>query len=136
VKDPIKGPGQLVFSVHFPPTKTTVNQEQPHWDNAFGNTAATLPVMVGAFNVSSKARCTAQAPQTATDLVTKYLTAKQAGIAGWSFDYPHSIFLLPSGQGTLTNFINFSCEGKGFSGKFGGDGHLFYTAFTAAGNGT
>jgi Cellulase (glycosyl hydrolase family 5) len=136
VKDPIKGSSQLVFSVHFPPTKATVGQEEPHWDNAFGNTAARLPVMVGAFNVSSKARCTAQAPQTATDLVTKYLTKKQVGIAGWAFDYPQSIFQLPGAQGALTNFTNFSCEGKGFSGKFGGDGHLLYTAFTAEGNGT
>lgn len=136
VKDPVKGPSQLVFSVHFPPTTATVGQEQPHWDSAFGNTAATLPVMVGAFNVSSTARCTAQAPATATDLVTKYLTAKGAGIAGWAFDYPKSIFQQAAGQGALTNFTNFSCEGTGFSGKFGGDGNLLYTAFTAEGNGT
>jgi Cellulase (glycosyl hydrolase family 5) len=136
VKDPIKGPSQLAFSVHFPPTKTTVRQEQPRWDTAFGKTSATLPVMVGAFNVSSKARCTAQAPQTGTDLVTKYLTTKKVGIAGWAFDYPSSIFLLPGGQGALTNFTNFSCEGKGFSGKFGGDGQLLYTAYTEEGNGT
>lgn len=135
-QDPIKGSSQLAFSVHFPPTKAAVGQEQPDWDSAFGNTAATLPVMVGAFNVSSKARCTAQAPRTTTDLVTKYLTAKRVGIAGWAFDYPQSIFQLAGGQGALTNFTNFSCEGKGFSGKFGGDGQLLYTAFTAEGNGT
>lgn len=136
LKDPIRGPSQLVFSVHFPPTQAAVGQEQPRWDNAFGKTAATLPVMVGAFNVSSKARCTAQAPQTATDLVTRYLTAKRVGVAGWAFDYPQSIFQLAAFQGALTNFVNFSCEGKGFSGKFGGDGQLLHTAFTAEGNGT
>jgi hypothetical protein len=136
LNDPIKGPSQLVFSVHFPPTKTTVGQERPLWDTAFGNTAATLPVMIGAFNVSSKARCTAQAPQTATSLVTIYLTSKRVGIAGWAFDYPQSIFQLPGAQGALTNFGSFSCEGKGFSGKFGGDGQLLYTAFTAEGSGT
>jgi hypothetical protein len=58
------------------------------------------------------------------------------GIAGWAFDYPKSIFQLPGGQGALTNFINFSCEGKGLSGRFGGDGQLLYTAYTAEGNGT
>lgn len=136
LKDPIKGASQLVFSVHFPPTKTAVGQERPLWDNAFGKAAATFPVMVGAFNVSSKARCTAQAPLTATDLVTKYLTAKRVGIAPWAFDYPHTIFQQVGGQGSLTNFVRFSCEGKGFLGKFGGDGQLFYTAFTAEGNGT
>jgi hypothetical protein len=134
LNDPIPGPSQLVFSVHFPPTQATVSKEQPIWDTAFGNTAANVPVMVGAFNVSSKARCTAQAPATATDLVTRYLTSKRIGIAGWAFDYPQSIFQQPGARGALTNFIDFSCEGPGYSGKFGGDGQLLYTAFTTEGN--
>lgn len=126
---------QLVYSVHFPPTKQTAGQEQPLWDAAFGKTAASLPVMVGAFNVSSKARCTKDAPATAADLVTSYLTKRRIGIAGWAFDYPQSIFQLPGAQGALTNFSNFSCVGKGYSGTFGGDGQLLYTAFSAEGNG-
>jgi Cellulase (glycosyl hydrolase family 5) len=134
--DPIAGPSQLVFSVHFPPTEATAEQEQPVWDTAFGNTAASLPVMVGAFNVSSKTRCTTQTPATATDLVTQYLTGKRVGIAGWAFDYPQSIFQQVGASSGLTNFTNFSCEGPGYTGKFGGDGQLLYTAFTTEGNAT
>jgi hypothetical protein len=129
LRDPISGPSQLVFSVHFPPTEATVAQEQPIWDTAFGNTAASLPVMVGAFNVSSKTRCTKQTPATATYLITRYLTSKQVGIAGWAFDYPQSIFQQAGARGALTDFTEFSCEGPGYSGKFGGDGQLLYTAF-------
>jgi hypothetical protein len=80
------------------------------------------------------ARCTKDAPATATDLVTSYLTKRRIGIAGWAFDYPQSIFQLPGARGALTNFSNFSCVRKGYSGTFGGDGQLLYTAFTAEGN--
>jgi hypothetical protein len=134
--DPVNGPSQLVFSVHFPPTNDSVSTDQPTWKTEFGNTAASLPVMVGAFNVSSNSHCSADAPATATDLVTRYLTSIGVGIAAWAFDYPQSIFTGPGATGSLTNFTNFSCEGAGYSGTFGGDGQLFYSAFTAEGNGT
>jgi Helix-turn-helix domain len=87
-------------------------------------------------NVSSKTRCTGQTPATATDLVTRYLTGKRVGIAGWAFDYPQSIFQQVGASSGLTNFTNFSCEGPGYTGKFGGDGRLLYTAFTTEGNAT
>ncbi len=90
LNDPIAGPSQLVLLGTLP----THRRDRPTGATDLGhrvrNTAASLPVMVGAFNVSSKTRCTKQTPTAATDLVTQYLTGKGVGIAGWAFDYPQS----------------------------------------------
>ncbi len=120
LNDPIAGPSQLVLLGTLPTHRRDRRTGATDLGHRVRNIAASLPVMAGAFNVSSKTRCTKQTPTTATDLVTQYLTGKRVGIAGGpSTTRVH----LPTGrrQQRPDQLHDFSCEGPAYTGKFGGD---------------
>jgi hypothetical protein len=133
---------QLVYAIHFPPSGDPVGIDQPIWDQAFGTAAASVPVIITAFNVSPEHHCGPTSTVTATSLVRSYLPAHQVGLAGWAFDNPGTIFQTTY-TGPLTTLDHMACattsgtddpsQTPGAAGGNSGDGELLYKAYSSEG---
>ncbi|MGH2908175.1 MAG: cellulase family glycosylhydrolase, partial [Solirubrobacteraceae bacterium] len=116
------GDPQLAYGIHYP----NLTQTSDAWDTEFGNIAGRVPVIVTEWQANGTTNCIPDAPRSAPLLLT-YLSLKQIGVVGFSFDLPGTI--VANYQYTPTTYAGFSC------GMFtGGAGQVLFDDFAGEAN--
>jgi endoglucanase len=119
---------QFAYGIHYP----SLSAGSMRWDTYFGNTSASVPVIVSEWYASSFHLCSPDEPARAAWLLA-YLASKQIGIVGYSFDVPGTI--VSDWSYAPTNYANFSCEeplplwAEPTIGTHGGPGQLLFNEF-------
>lgn len=111
---------RIVYAVH--PYLERRNRTKADWDRAFGEFAATHPVLATEWNAWSRLFCFAGMADTAADLLT-YLREKRIGLVAWSFDLTAT--LVADYDWTPTSLDGLRC---GKNESFGA-GHLVHRYF-------
>jgi len=96
VVDPLN---RVIYSVH--PFPNSVAPNTTTWNSEFGTVAATLPVLITAWNTNSnQAWCTSATYDTPYNFLS-YLNSLNVGVIGYGFDVPATIVKALNGNPTL-----------------------------------
>lgn len=108
---------QLAYGVHYPSLASGISR----WNQAFGQLASVVPVIVTEWDQNSTHDCITNAP-TASTFLLDYLISKQIGLVGFAFDLPGTI--VADYSYAPTSFQRFACGVPN-----GGPGELLFTEY-------